>query len=130
VRGLRERVEGLILESARYEAALQFLMEELGDTQTLLLQLEFKLFALRHSKRLAELAGKHLDVSSSVGRKEIQELFPEKVHTVQQDREITLSLEALLEGFALNALFDPSVLTEGYLQSLVPRLLGQILPRI
>jgi AcrR family transcriptional regulator len=130
VRSLRERVEGLTAEPARYEAAVQFLMEELGDTQALLLQIEFKLFALRHPKRLVELAGQHLDVSTSVGREEMQDLFPEKVLTVQQDHEITLSLEALLEGFALNALFDPSVLTEGYLKALIPRLLGQILPRI
>jgi AcrR family transcriptional regulator len=130
VRELRDRVEGLTGEPERYAAVLRFLMDELRDGQTLLLQIEFKLFALRHPKRLTELAGKHLDASTSVGREELQELFPEKVHTLQQDREVTLGVEALLEGFALNALFDPSVLTRAHLEALIPRLLEQILPRI
>jgi AcrR family transcriptional regulator len=77
-RTIRERVEGLVGDDARYAAIMRYLLEQICDTQTQLLQIEFKLFALRHPEMLAELSEKHLEASASINRRELSDLFPEK----------------------------------------------------
>jgi AcrR family transcriptional regulator len=129
VREIGERVAGVTGKAAQRKAVLQYLMEGLCDTPALLLEIEFKLFALRHPKELAELASKHLNITSTVGRAELREIFPDKDMSECQEHEITLSVEALLEGFALNAIFDPKALTREYLLEMLPRLLDIVVPQ-
>jgi AcrR family transcriptional regulator len=129
-RAIRERVEGLDSDEARYAAIMRYLLERICDTQTLLLQIEFKLFALRHPEMLAELSEKHLEASASINRQELSDLFPEKKNESQGElRCHTLTIEALLEGFALNARFSPKDMSEKYLEELVPQLLAKIIHR-
>jgi AcrR family transcriptional regulator len=125
-REVRERVASLRDDAARYAAITRYIVEQICDTQTQLLQIEFKLFALRHPKMLAELAEKHLEASTSINRQELSDLFPEKNESLAQTRSTTLAIEAVLEGFALNARFSPQVLDESRLQEIVPKLLAQI----
>jgi DNA-binding transcriptional regulator YbjK len=94
-----------------------------------LLQIEFKLFALRHPEMLAELAEKHLEASTSINRQELSDLFPEKNERLAEMRCNTLAIESLLEGFALNALFSPKVLDASSIQQMVPQLLEQLFHR-
>jgi AcrR family transcriptional regulator len=125
-RELRERVESLTGDEARYAAVIRYILEQICDTQRLLLQIEFKLFALRHPEMLAELAEKHLEASTSVNRQELSGLFSEKDESAAKTRSTTLAIEAVLEGFSLNARFSPQVLTESRLQEIVPQLLATI----
>jgi AcrR family transcriptional regulator len=125
-RELRERVESLTGDAARYAAVIRYILEQICDTQTQLLQIEFKLFALRHPEMLAELAEKHLEASASINRQELVGLFPEKDENPAKTRSTTLAIEAVLEGFALNALFSPQVLDEKHLEEIVPQLLATI----
>lgn len=125
-REVRERVESLKGDEARYSAVIRYLLEQVCDTQTQLLQIEFKLFALRHPEMLAELAEKHLQASMTVNRKELSDLFPEKNERLEEIRSNTLAIEALLEGFALNARFSPQALDVKRLEELVPQLLAMI----
>jgi AcrR family transcriptional regulator len=125
-RELRERVESLHGDAARYAAVIRYILEQICDTQTQLLQIEFKLFALRHPEMLAELAAKHLEASTSINRQELSDLFPEKNKSLTETRCNTLAIEAVLEGFALNARFSPQVLDESRIQEIVPQLLAQI----
>ena len=51
-RALRDRIENLKDEEERYQAITRYILEQICDIQTQLLQIEFKLFALRHPKLL------------------------------------------------------------------------------
>jgi AcrR family transcriptional regulator len=128
-RELRERIEHVKDETARYDAIIRHVVEQICDTQTQLLQIEFKLFALRHPELLAELAEKHLEASTSINRQELSDLFPEKNERLAEMRCNTLAIEALLEGFALNALFSPQALDASSIQQMVPQLLEQLFHR-
>lgn len=128
-RALRERIENMKDEEERYRAITRYILEQICDTQTQLLQIEFKLFALRHPEMLEELAEKHLEASASVNRQELSDLFPEKSKDTAGMRCNTLAVEALLEGFALNARFSPSVLDQSRMCDLVPQLLDTIFHR-
>ena len=128
-RALRERIQDVKDEDERYNAIIGYIVEQICDTQTQLLQIEFKLFALRHPEMLAELAEKHLEASTSVNRQELSDLFPEKNEKLAETRCNTLAVEALLEGFALNARFSPKVLDPSHIHQMVPQLLAQIFHR-
>ena len=128
-RALRERIQDLKDEDERYNAIIRYIVEQICDTQTQLLQIEFKLFALRHPELLPELAEKHLEASTSVNRQELSDLFPEKNEDSAETRCHTLAVEAILEGFALNARFSPTVLNEARMRQIVPDLIAQIFHR-
>lgn len=125
-RAIRERIQNITDEAARYAAIIRYILEQICDTQTQLLQIEFKLFALRHPEMLAELSARHLEASTSINRQELSDLFPEKKESSQEMRCTTLAVEAILEGFALNASFSPQEMTPKYLETLVPDLLARI----
>jgi AcrR family transcriptional regulator len=123
-RELKELIDQAQDEQARYDAVIRYLLEKICDSRTLLLQIEFKLFALRHHDLLPELSEKHLATSCSVNQEELHEFFTERGQ--DQMRRDTLAIEAILEGFAVNALFGPSILAANYLEQTVPRLLAMI----
>ena len=125
-RAIRERVQHITDDAARYAAVIRYILEQICDTQTQLLQIEFKLFALRHPEMLAELSARHLEASTSINRQELSDLFPEKQESSQEMRCTTLAVEAILEGFALNASFSPQHMDPKYLETLVPDLLARI----
>lgn len=127
-REIRERIESITGEDARYAAVIRYLLEQICDPQTQLLQIEFKLFALRHPEMLPELSAKHLDASTSINRQELSDLFPGKKECVLEMQRKTLAIEAVLEGFSLNARFSAEVLDGVYLETLVPKILAAILP--
>jgi len=126
-RAIRERVESIHDETARYSAIIRYILEQICDTQTQLLQIEFKLFAIRHPELLAELSAKHLEASTSVNRQELSDLFPEKKESTPEMRRTTLAIEAVLEGFSLNARFSPQDMDPRDLEQLIPDLLARIL---
>jgi AcrR family transcriptional regulator len=126
-REIRVRLSEASGEAERVAAVNLHIIEQICDTQSLLLQIEFKLFALRHPEMLAELAEKHLEASTRVHEQELSEFFSD-LNDVEPMRRKTLAIEALLEGFALNALFSPQVLNRPYLETVMPGLLAEILP--
>ena len=125
-RELRDRIENIRDEELRYAAIIRYVLEQICDTQTQLLQIEFKLFALRHPDMLVQLSEKHLEASTTINRQELSDLFPEKKDKLSEMRCNTLAMEAVLEGFALNAQFSPRVLNERNLEAIVPQLLATI----
>jgi hypothetical protein len=127
---VRELLRFVETEDARYEAVLQYILEQICDTRALLLEIEFKLFALRHPEMLAELAEKHLEAVTTINQRELADLFGHRKETVEAMRFNSLAIEAVLEGFAVNALFCPGVLTQERLEALVPELLGKIFQRL
>jgi AcrR family transcriptional regulator len=129
-REFREVLKDLTDEEERAAAVRTHVLKGICNSQPLLLELEFKLFALRHPDLLAELAEKHLDASTSVHEKELADLFEVSDTNREQNRRKTLAVEALLEGFALNMLFSPQVITPEYLEVLIPKMLAEILPPV
>lgn len=127
-RAVKERIHGISGYAERYAAIHTYLLEEIHDHQTLLLQIEFKLFALRHPELLEDLAARHLEASTTVNMEELPELHPAGAGDLREMRRKTLAIEAILEGFALNALFGPKVLDRKYLQEVVPQLVRVIAP--
>ena len=131
-RELRQRIESVGDQAERYDAVIRYLLEQICDTQTLLLQIEFKLFALRHPEMLAELSEKHLEASTSINRQEIGDLFPEKntQEGIEEMRYTTLLMESLMEGFALNAMFSPQILDAARVGAVLPEMFATVFPRI
>jgi AcrR family transcriptional regulator len=127
VREVRRLLEPIDGKEARYRAVLQFVLEQVCDTRSLLLEIEFKLFALRHPEMLAELAEKHLEAVTAINKQELVDLFDGPEETVEEKRWNSLALEAVLEGFALNALFCPAVMTEERLQAAMPEMLARFI---
>jgi len=124
VRDLLANVEG---EQERERVLGLYLLEQVRQSEDVLLQLEFKLFALRHPELRAELANRHLE---AVIPDEMEELpvefrFDENLPTEQQRR--SLAVEALLEGFAVNALFSPEVMDRAALARTIPPLAAVLL---
>lgn len=128
-RNIRERVESISKNNERYAAVIDYLLEQICDPQTQLLQIEFKLFALRHPEMLPKLSAKHLNASTSINRQELSNLFPTNDDSLIAIQRQTLAIEAVLEGFSLNARFSPQVLNEEYLEAVVPKILAMIFPR-
>ncbi len=129
-REVRELLEPIQGEEERYQAVLRYILTQICDTRTLLLQMEFKLFALRHPEMLRELAEKHLDAVTSVNQRELADLFAGHPKTLEEMRYQSLAIEAVLEGFALNARFCPVVLNEERLEKAVPEMLAMIIKRV
>jgi len=127
-RALKERLDNPAKGEARFETIQRYLIERLREPESLLLQIEFKLFALHHPDMLSEYAEKHLAASGSVNREELPELFPPGSLALADMRRDTLAIEAILEGFALNILFLPGLLDRSYLDENVSLLLAQVLP--
>jgi hypothetical protein len=102
-------------------------VEQIRDSQSLLLQLEFKLFAIRHPEMRAELAKRHIDAQTPDKMEELAEelRFDESAPLEQQRRG--LAIEALLEGFAVSALFSPEVMDRDVLAQTIPPLASILL---
>ncbi len=119
VSALLANVEG---KEARERLAALHLLEQLQDSKSLLLQLEFKLFAIRHPEMRAELAKGHLDAMMPDEMEELPEEFRfDESAPLEQPRR-GLAIEALLEGFAVAALFSPEVMDRGVLAQIIPPL--------
>ncbi|MEG9437847.1 TetR/AcrR family transcriptional regulator [Edaphobacter sp. HDX4] len=105
--------------------------QQVRDTKSILLEIEFKLFALRHPEMLAELSERHFEASISSHREGFKDLADFRFRQLNEDEigRITLAVSAVLEGFALNHLFSPGLLTPEYLESILPTMLAEILPK-
>jgi AcrR family transcriptional regulator len=128
-REMRERVQNVEGEEARFAAVVAYLLEQICDAQTQILQIEFKLFAVRHPDMLTGLAEKHIEAATSIYTEQLRDLFPQKNETLAQKQCNTLAIEALVEGFALNSRFGSNVLDSRRLGEMLPTLMGAIVRR-
>ena len=124
---MRKLFERLPDSEQRNRALLDHIARDVCDTQSLLLQIEFKLFALRHPERLEELAERHLEAVTSIYSEAFKDLDEPHDKDPEEMRRNTLLIEALLEGLAVNYAFCPRSLTPAYLAALLPTLLRDIL---
>jgi AcrR family transcriptional regulator len=94
-------------------AALAEYLSKLGkDRQRTLLNLEFKLYAIRHPRRRKRLADLHAVMRLRCSLPEIDELLPEYRQDRALRRSESLAIGAVMDGLALNQLFDPAWMTD------------------
>lgn len=97
-----ERIEGLSI----------YLAELLKDRKRMLLNLEFKMYAIRHPERQRRLADLHAAMCLRCAETEIDDLLPElRSADAARKRDQAAQFAAIVDGLALTSLFDPGTLT-------------------
>ncbi|HEY4050166.1 MAG TPA: helix-turn-helix domain-containing protein [Acidobacteriaceae bacterium] len=115
---IRNHLQGQATREEQRQAVEDLFVELVLEKSYLLLELEFKLFSIRHPRLLKRVAKKHIGAKHEM--EELRDILPKGDTFRVQQR--TLSFEAILEGFALNFAFDSEVMTREYLKSCVPHL--------
>jgi AcrR family transcriptional regulator len=104
-------LQSLPAESQRIEAFAEFLIELSKDRERILLDLEFKLYAIRHPRKLKRLADLYTRMCLSSSIPEIMQLLPQlggnRATSQQSD---SLAIGSLIDGLGLNHFFDPDVM--------------------
>lgn len=96
---------------ARIEVLARHLEELLCDRQRILLNLEFKMYVIRHSHKRKRLSELYSEMSLRCSMTKINTLFPELVGAViEKRRQLAMEVGAIIDGLALNSLFNPEAL--------------------
>ena len=92
----------------RVEALARYLSELSRDQERLLLNLEFKLYAIRHPTKRKRLADLHSVMLLRSSIPELTELLPQVVgHHENASLADCLAIGGVMDGLALNHLFNP-----------------------
>jgi AcrR family transcriptional regulator len=120
----RERLQGQTTREEQSQAVEELMVEVALEKSYILLELEFKLFAIRHPRLLKGLAKKHFEAKREI--EELRDLFPRNCSqlTLRQRR---LTCEAVLDGLVLNLAFNSEVMTREYIESCLPQLMRSVI---
>ncbi|HEX3987669.1 MAG TPA: helix-turn-helix domain-containing protein [Acidobacteriaceae bacterium] len=100
-------------EDERIEVLARHMLSVIGNRRRMLLALEFKLYAIRHPRRTKRLANLHAALCLSCVEANVEKLIPGfTCLTRKQKRTQTAQVGALLDGIALNLMFDCRGLTD------------------
>ena len=92
--------------TARYRTLRDFYLERATDRKSVMLTLEFKLFALRHPNMRARLAAAHQRIRASLNYEAVAKMLPARRNP--SDRELDkVLLEIVLSGLVLEHAYDP-----------------------
>ena len=103
---LQQRLEKCSSLTDRLRMLRAFYLERATDRQSVLLTLEFKLFALRHPKMRARLAAAHRRIRASLKYEALTKLLPSHQGAEQNELDKVL-LEVILAGLVLEHAYDP-----------------------
>lgn len=115
---LEKRKMGEELSEARsqdecIEVLARHLLSGITNRSRMLLAIEFKLYAIRHPNRTKRLAELHSAMCMSCVEANVEKLIPGfACMTAKQKRTRTSQMGALLDGIALNLMFDSRGLTK------------------
>lgn len=91
----------------------QHLEELFRDKQRVLLNLEFKMYVIRHPQKRKRLSRLYSEMSLRCSMTKINTLFPELIGAaIEKRRRLTTELGAVIDGLALNSLFNPEGLPD------------------
>lgn len=97
----------------RVEVLARHLEELFRDRQRVLLNLEFKMYVIRHPQKRKRLSQLYAEMSLRCSMTKINTLFPELIGApVEKRRRLTAEMGAVIDGLALNSLFNPEGLTD------------------
>jgi len=106
-----QEIRPMLQRFSTLEERLHALSEHLcrlgKNRQRTLLTLEFKLYAIRHPARRKRLADLYSVMRLRCSLPEIDELLPEYRTKAKLKRAESLAVGAVMEGLAINHLFDP-----------------------
>ncbi|MGB6130296.1 MAG: TetR family transcriptional regulator [Acidobacteriaceae bacterium] len=106
-RRMGEQLRDAGSEDERIEVLAQHLLSVIGNRRRMLLALEFKLYAIRHPRKTKRLAELHSALCLSCVEANVEELIPGfTCLTAKEKRKQTAQVGALLDGIALNLMFD------------------------
>jgi AcrR family transcriptional regulator len=103
---LQRRLEECDSLPDRMRIMRAFYLERATDRTSMLLTLEFKLFALRHPKMRARLAAAHRRIRASLKYEALAKLLPSR-HPDEQTELDKVLLEVVLTGLVLEHAYDP-----------------------
>lgn len=113
----------------RLQALRRFYVGLIADRQWVMLTLEFKLFALRHSRLRAKLAATHRRIRASLKLDVIDQLLPARLRDRRESQELRrVLLESVLNGLVLEHAYDPRRLSEKQVVSLLEQSFDVLLP--
>jgi AcrR family transcriptional regulator len=110
LKDLQQRLEKHDTTPARLRTLRACYLERAKDCPSMLLTLEFKLFALRHPKMRARLAAAHRRIRASLNYELLTKLLPSHPDAEQKEMDKIL-LEVLLVGLVLEHAYDPKRLS-------------------
>lgn len=97
----------------RVEILARHLEDLFRDKQRMMLNLEFKMYVIRRPQKRKRLSKLHSEVSLRCSLTKINTLFPELVGAaIEKRRKLTMEMGAVIDGLALNSLFNPEGLTD------------------
>jgi AcrR family transcriptional regulator len=97
----------------RIAVLARHLDELLRDRQRLLLNLEFKMYVIRHPRKRKRLSRLYGEMCLRCSMTKINSLFPEIVGApIEKRQTLTTEVGAVMDGLALNSLFNPEGLSE------------------
>jgi len=106
LRDLHHRLEKHGSASGRLRTLRAFYLERATDCQSVMLTLEFKLFALRHPKMRARLAAAHRRIRASLKYEALSKLLPSQLSKERKELDKVL-LEVVMAGLVLEHAYDP-----------------------
>jgi len=117
----RDKMRTAIRKSSTLEGRLDLLADYLTslikNRERTLLYMEFKTYAIRHPEHRGLLADLHAAMRMRCSLPEIEEMIPALTEqTDREKRELSLAITGILDGLAMNNLFDPGVLNTKHLQ--------------
>ena len=121
----RKQLHGQTTREQQRQAVEELMVELTLEKSYILLELEFKLFAIRHPRLLNRLAKKHFQVKREI--EELRDLFSRADNSSLNMQQRVLTFEAMLEGFVLNHAFNPEVMTRKYIESCMPQLTRSVI---
>lgn len=99
-------------EEEKVNVLADHLAEVLEDRQRLLLNLEFKMYVIRHPQKRRRLNQLYSEMCLRCAMTKISSLMPElSEEDVEERRCLTNEVGAALDGLALNAMFSPESIT-------------------
>jgi AcrR family transcriptional regulator len=116
----RKRLQGQTTREEQRQAVEEHMVELALDKSYIILELEFKLFSIRHPRLLKRLAKKHVETNREI--EGLRDLCPKGDRGTLSMQQRALTWEAILEGFVLNLAFNPDVMTREYIESCMPQL--------
>ena len=128
-----ERLSASVEQSAGRAASLQafrdFLLGTVADRRWPILLLEFKLYALRHPESRSRLR-QAFELSRTTANNPIHEKMfgPLNPAQKQQNDRLLLSFGPLISGLILESHFEPDLLTDEALQSVLGRFFDALFP--
>jgi len=113
----------------RLQALREYYVKRIHDRQWVLLMVEFKLFALRHRRLHARLAGTHRRLRLSAKPEAIMRLLPARMrHKGDSAEACRAVLEAALNGLVLEHAYDPKRISEREVVSALRRIFNLLIP--